>query len=92
MEKTKDLPRTAIDADDIGHNDSGNPDFSTILNARISRRNMLRGGVVSAAGAVFGSLGLSACGGGNSVAQPEQSPVPPEKIARICRRCQESER
>lgn len=68
MNKPKDLPLTHIDSDDIGHNSSNNPEFSEILNARISRRNMLRGGMVSAAGAVFGSLGLSACGGSSDVA------------------------
>ena len=86
MNKPKDLPLTHIDSDDIGHNTSSNPEFSEILNARISRRNMLRGGVVSAAGAVFGSLGLSACGGSDSVAgnttvtTTTTTTLPPEKL------------
>ncbi len=44
-------------------NRSGNPDFQTVLDARLSRRSLLRGGVGTAATAVLGSLGLSACGG-----------------------------
>jgi secreted PhoX family phosphatase len=60
MNKPHDL---RIDADDIGHNDSTNEHFNTVLNARLSRRSVLRGGLASAAGALFGSLGLSACGG-----------------------------
>ena len=54
---------TAIDPDDIGYNDSPNAHFSSVLEARLSRRNLLRGGAASAAGALFGSLGLAACGG-----------------------------
>jgi secreted PhoX family phosphatase len=64
MNKPKDFPITNIDADDIGYNNSSNESFNSVLEARLSRRNLLRGGVVSAAGALFGSLGLSACGGG----------------------------
>lgn len=77
MNKPKDLPLTAIDADDIGHNNSSNTDFSEILNARISRRNMLRGGAVSAASALFGSIGLSACGGGSDVVSSTPAPATP---------------
>jgi len=75
-----------IDHDDIGSNNSNNPEFATVLNARISRRNVLRGGVVSAAGAVFGSLGLSACGGDSSVdgnttvRTTTTTTLPPEKL------------
>lgn len=64
MNKPVDLPVTAIDPDDIGYNESSNAHFSSILNARLSRRSLLRGSAASAAGALFGSLGLSACGGG----------------------------
>ncbi len=62
MNKPRDLPVTSIDPDDIGHNESSNTHFSAILDARVSRRNLLRGGAASAATALFGSLGLSACG------------------------------
>jgi hypothetical protein len=67
VNKPKDLP---IDADDIGYNDSSNEHFRAVLNARLSRRSVLRGGLASAAGALFGSLGLSACGGGIDNAPP----------------------
>ncbi|QAU35449.1 PhoX family phosphatase [Janthinobacterium sp. 17J80-10] len=86
MNKPKDLPLTHLDSEDIGSNTSNNPEFGEILNARISRRNMLRGGVVSAAGALFGSLGLSACGGDSSVTgnttttTTTTTTLPPEKL------------
>lgn len=66
MNKPRDLMITDIEPEDIGHNDSPNEHFNAILDARISRRGLLRGGAASAAGALFGSLGLSACGGGGS--------------------------
>ena len=72
MNKPNDFAIAAIDPDDIGHNDSPNSHFSSILDARISRRNLLRGGVASAAGALFGSLGLSACGGSNDAPASEK--------------------
>jgi secreted PhoX family phosphatase len=76
MNKPRDLPVTNIDPDDIGHNDSTNEHFSAILETRISRRGLLRGGAASAAGALFGSLGLSACGGGGS----NNDSAPTEKL------------
>lgn len=63
MNKPTDLPRIVTDHDDIDCNDSSNAHFSAILDARLSRRSLLRGGMASAAGALLGSLGLSACGG-----------------------------
>ncbi|MEO8299428.1 MAG: PhoX family phosphatase [Burkholderiales bacterium] len=56
---------SATDPDDIGHNDSPNPTFDSVLQARLGRRSMLRGAVGSAATAVFGSLSMTACGGGD---------------------------
>lgn len=79
MNKPTDLPRIAIDHDDISSNDSSNEHFSTVLNARLSRRSLLRGGVASAAGALLGTIGLSACGGsgdGGVVAAPTTPTVP----------------
>lgn len=64
MNKPEKLTHSVIDQDDIGYNQSGNADFHAILNARLSRRSLLRGGAASAAGALLGTLGLSACGGG----------------------------
>jgi hypothetical protein len=81
MNKPNDLVRNSIAADDIDSNVSPNEHFNTILNARLSRRNMLRGGAVSAATAIMGSMGLSACGGGSdnvaTVAPPPVAVTPP---------------
>ena len=51
----------AIDPDDIGHNESANPSFESILHARLSRRNLLKGGAGLAATSFIGA-GLTACG------------------------------
>ncbi len=85
MNKPRDLPVTTIDPDDIGHNDSANEHFDTVLHARMSRRGLLRRGVASAAGAVFGSIGLTACGSGDTDSTPvvvpvTPAPLPPEKL------------
>lgn len=79
MNKPNDLVRTSIDADDIDCNASPNEHFNTILNARLSRRNLLRGGAVTAATAVMGSMGLSACGGSDNPA-PAVTPVTPPPV------------
>lgn len=50
---------------DENANGSSNASFDAVLAARLSRRSLLRGGVGTAATAVFGSLGLAACGGGD---------------------------
>jgi len=52
----------SVDHDDIDLNNSGNDSFLTVLDARLSRRSMLRGGVGTAATAVLGTWGLTACG------------------------------
>ena len=65
MNKPVDFPVGRLaDHDDENSNTSANPSFSEVLDARLSRRSMLRGGVGTAATAVLGGLGLSACGGG----------------------------
>ncbi|MFM9433957.1 uncharacterized protein ACFDR9_001003 [Janthinobacterium sp. CG_23.3] len=73
---SKDRVPAAIDPDDIGYNDTPNEHFSDILDKRVSRRNLLRGGAASAASVMLGSLGLSACGG-DSTAAPVAPVVPP---------------
>ena len=40
-------------------------DIDSVLSARLSRRNLLRGSVGTAATALLGSVGLAACGGGD---------------------------
>eukprot|EP01038_Epipyxis_sp_PR26KG_P003301 gene3301-4700_t len=81
---SKDRVPAAIDADDIGYNDTPNEHFSTVLEQRISRRNLLRGGAASAATVVLGSMGLSACGSDNivspTVPDPVIPPPPAEKL------------
>ncbi|WP_420475143.1 PhoX family protein [Noviherbaspirillum sp. ST9] len=82
MNKPKDLPIQKIDADDIGYNDSPSEHFNTLLATRMSRRQIMRGGVASAAGALLSSVGLSACGGGSdavAVTAPSTS-TPTEKL------------
>jgi secreted PhoX family phosphatase len=50
---------------DTDLNTSGNTDFQAVLDARLSRRSLLRGGVGTAASALLGGWGLTACGGGD---------------------------
>ncbi len=54
--------------DDIDLNTSANPRFNEVLDTRLSRRGLLRGGVGGVAGAVLGCLPLAGCGGGEAVA------------------------
>jgi hypothetical protein len=69
MNKAVDLP-LALHADDEDLNPSANPSFNTVLDARLSRRSLLRGGIGGAATAVLGSWGLAACGGGDDDPAP----------------------
>lgn len=84
MNKPSDRNIKAIDPDDIGYNETTNEHFSSVLETRVSRRNMLRGGVATAVSAMFGSVGLAACGGSNDTAAPiSTTPVvttPVEKL------------
>lgn len=82
MNKPNDL-LCHVDADDTDCNDSPNEHFNTILNARLSRRNLLRGGFASAATAVLATTGLSACGSDNGPLEPAAPVTPspaPEKL------------
>jgi secreted PhoX family phosphatase len=66
MNKPVDLPRASFEEENS--NTSANPSFDSILSARLSRRNILRGSVGTAASALFGSAVLAACGGGDDPA------------------------
>ncbi len=68
------VPAHAIDPDDIGHNTTDTPSFDALIAARLSRRNLFRLGVGSAASAMM----LSACGGGDDdpVVEPTPTPTP----------------
>ena len=68
MNRPVDLPLHHLDADEADLNRSGNPSFNAVLDARLSRRAILRGGVGTAATAVMGSWSLAACGGGDDPA------------------------
>ena len=82
MNKPVDLPLTTIDPDAIGHNDSANPTFDSVLQARLGRRAILRGAVGSAATALFGGTALSACGGSDDPTPVAAGTSPPlEKLS-----------
>ncbi|MFY7866167.1 PhoX family protein [Roseateles sp.] len=72
MTKSHDV--SVQDFNDEDSNVSSNPTFESVLNARLSRRNILRGSIGSMATAVLGTSVLSACGGGND--EPAPGPVP----------------
>ncbi len=55
---------TPVDFNDENSNTSANPHFDAVLSARLSRRGVLRGAVGTASAAFFGSMSLTACGGG----------------------------
>ena len=59
-----DTPVSFHDADDLGHNDSPNPTFHCVLQARLSRRSLLKGSASSIATAALGGFSVAACGGG----------------------------
>ncbi|MDD3935194.1 PhoX family phosphatase [Rhodoferax sp.] len=60
-----------IDFNDENSNTSNNPSFDSVLQARLSRRGVLRGSVGSVGTVMLASVGLSACGGSDdAVAAP----------------------
>jgi secreted PhoX family phosphatase len=75
MTKTRDI--SAVDFNNENSNTSTNPTFDSVLTARLSRRGLLRGGVGTAGTALFGSMALVACGGGNDGDAPPPAPAPP---------------
>jgi secreted PhoX family phosphatase len=74
MNKPADLPLHAVDFNDDNANRSANPTFDSVLQARLSRRGLLRGGVGTVGTVLLGGFAVSACGGGDDV------PVVPEKL------------
>ena len=72
--------------DDADLNPSANPTFQSVLDSRLSRRSLLRGGVGSAATAVLGSWGVAACGGGDDAPlRPPRRLRPLRSTSRISR-------
>ena len=57
------------DPDDRDNNTSGNPHLNDVLALRMHRRYLLKGGVGAITMAGLGTVGLSGCGGGDSIAQ-----------------------
>jgi secreted PhoX family phosphatase len=84
MNAPADLPRHARSIDDDEDlNPTTNPDFQQVLQARLSRRSLLRGGVGSAATAVLGSWSLAACGGGDDDQVPAPAPAAPAALDKV---------
>ena len=76
MNESTDLAAAFTDPDDLDNNRSANPRFQDVLNAGMSRRNLLRGSAGGALAAMFAPLALSGCGGGDNPA-PAPAPVSP---------------
>lgn len=57
-----------IDFNDENSNTSDNPSFDSVLQARLSRRGLLRGGVGTVGTSLLGGLALAGSGGGNTLA------------------------
>lgn len=83
MNAPADLPRNARLIDDEDLNPTSNTTFQQVLDARLSRRSMLRGGVGTAATAVLGSWGLAACGGGDDDPAPAPAPAAPAALDKV---------
>jgi secreted PhoX family phosphatase len=75
MTQPVDLSHLAARAEE-NSNTSDNAHFEAVLEARLSRRSLLRGGAGSAAVALFGSVGLTACGGGDDEGSSGSSTTP----------------
>ncbi|MBT9476440.1 alkaline phosphatase PhoX, partial [Polaromonas sp.] len=66
----------AIDFNDENSNTSDNPSFDSVLQARLSRRGLLRGSVGSAGTTLLGGLALAGCGGGSDALAVVPTPTP----------------
>ena len=73
MTKPEQLAVTRHDGED--DNGSGNASLNDIIDARLSRRGMLRVGMGSAGAALLGTIGLTACGSGGGDAAPLSQPL-----------------
>ncbi|QGZ38120.1 hypothetical protein IP92_01594 [Pseudoduganella flava] len=77
MQKDSGDIRHVVDHDDIDTNTSGNDSFQTVLQANLKRRAVLKGGMLSAASALFGGMALTACGGSDDDPAPVTPPTTP---------------
>jgi uncharacterized protein len=66
-----------VDADDHINNQSANPHFDNVLQARMLRRSVFKGALGTGAAAIFGSLATVACGGSDNPAVAAPPPAPP---------------
>jgi secreted PhoX family phosphatase len=66
------------DLNDENSNTSANPSFDSVLQARLSRRGLLRGGVGTVGTALLGGVAVTGCGGGSDAvaAVPASAPAP----------------
>ncbi|MFP5440850.1 MAG: PhoX family protein [Gammaproteobacteria bacterium] len=66
----------AIDLEDLGTNDSGNTAIGELIEARLSRRQVLGGGLGASAAMVFGSFTLVACSDDDDDVAPAATSAP----------------
>ena len=66
-----------IDFNDENSNTSNNPSFDSVLQARLSRRGVLRGSVGSVGTVMLAGVGLSACGGSDDALAAPVVPAAP---------------
>ena len=71
---------TLIDFNDENSNTSPNPTFDSVLQARLSRRGLLRGSVGTVGTSLLGGLALAGCGGGDDNPAVTPAPVPTETL------------
>ena len=69
-----------IDFNDEDSNTSTNPSFDSVLQARLNRRGLLRGGVGSVGTVVLAGVGLTACGGGDDAVALPAPAAPTETL------------
>ena len=77
MNKPNHSSNSAVNFNDENSNSSTNPTFDSIFNSRMTRRNMLRGGVGMAATVALPTLGLAGCGSDTDV---PTTPAATEKL------------
>ncbi|WP_029527116.1 PhoX family protein [Polaromonas glacialis] len=71
---------TLIDFNDENSNTSPNPTFDSVLQARLSRRGLLRGSVGTVGTSLLGGLALAGCGGGDDDPAVTPAPAPTETL------------
>ena len=69
-----------IDFNDENSNTSPNPSFDTVLQARLSRRGLLRGSVGTVGTTMLSGLALAGCGGGDDTPAVTPVTVPTETL------------